>query len=124
MNVQLEAFLGDQDTLAKTRALLAGSDATDAQRVVLRHIEKTLGCYIVESADAKKVREEAVALENKMNSARNKLALTYEEADGKVVDATPTVRAPRSAAPRTSPCASRWEATRRCRPFFPRQRLL
>ena len=116
---ELEAFLGDQDTLAKTRALLAGSDATDAQRVVLSHIEKTLGCYIVESADAKKVREEAVALENKMNSARNKLALTYEEADGKVVDATPTVlRTKIRSAKDESVRKSCWEATRRVGPFL------
>ena len=54
----LEAFLGDRDTLDKVRGYLAGADATDAQVVVLKHIEKTLGCYIVESAEAKKVRRE------------------------------------------------------------------
>ena len=115
----LEAFLGDRDTLDKVRGYLAGADATDAQVVVLKHIEKTLGCYIVESAEAKKVREEAVALENKMNSARNKLGLTYVESDGTVTDATPTVlRTKIRSAADESVRKSCWEATRRVGPFL------
>lgn len=115
----LEAFLGDRDTLDKVRGYLAGADATDAQVVVLKHIEKTLGCYIVESAEAKKVREEAVALENKMNSARNKLGLTYVESDGTVTDATPTVlRTKIRSAADESVRKSCWEATRKVGPFL------
>ena len=115
----LEAFLGDADVLEKVRGYLGGADADDAQVVVLKHIEKTLGCYIVESADAKKVREEAVALENKMNSARNKLGLTYVEADGSVTDATPTVlRTKIRSAADESVRKSCWEATRKVGPFL------
>ena len=56
---ELEAFLGDQSALETTRKLLAGTDGsvTEDQKVILRQIEKTLLCYIVESAEARAVRD-------------------------------------------------------------------
>ena len=118
----LEAFLGDQKTLDKTRAFLDGPGAsglTSEQTKILRQIEKTLKCYIVESADAKKVREDAVRLENEMNAARNKLDLKYVEADGTVVDATPTVlRTKIRSAADESVRESCWRATRTVGPFL------
>ena len=82
-------------------------------------IEKTLKCYIVESADAKAVREKAVGLENKMNGARNKLKPTYVEANGETTEATFTVLSTkiRSAA-EESVRKSCWEATRTTGPFL------
>ena len=73
---ELEQFLGNQTALATTRTLLADDSVTKPQKTILDHFEKTLLCYIVESADAKAVRESAVGKENAMNSSRNKLALT------------------------------------------------
>ena len=114
----LEAFLGDQSTLATVREYLAGTDASPEQVVVLKHIEKTLGCYIVESAEAKQVRESAVAMENKMNSARNKLKLQYTEGGAKV-DATPTVLRTKIRSSKDEDVRkSCWEATRAVGPFL------
>ena len=104
------------------RAFLDGPGAsglTAEQTKILRQIEKTLKCYIVESADAKKVREDAVRLENEMNAARNKLDLKYVEADGTVVDATPTVlRTKIRSAADESVRESCWRATRTVGPFL------
>lgn len=114
----LEAFLGDQATLAAVREYLAATDTTPEQAVILRHIEKTLKCYIVESPEAKKVREEAVAMENKMNSARNKLKLVYTE-NGETVDATPTVLRTKIRSSKDEDVRkSCWEATRKLGPFL------
>ena len=118
---ELEAFLGDQSALETTRKLLAGTDGsvTEDQKVILRQIEKTLLCYIVESAEARAVRESAVGKENAMNSARNKLKLTYVEEDGKVTDATPTVlRTKIRSSSDESVRKSCWEATRTVGPFL------
>ena len=65
------------------------------------------------------MRESAVGKENAMNSARNKLRLTYVEEDGAVTDATPTVlptniRSAKSESVRES-C---WNATRTVGPFL------
>ena len=87
----LETFMGDAETLAKTRELLASKDVTDDQRIVLEQIEKTLKCYIVESKEAVALRESAIAKENALQAARNKQELGYTDVDGKFVSATPTV---------------------------------
>ena len=82
-------------------------------------IEKTRKCYIVESADAKAVREKAVGLENKMNGARNKLKPTYVEANGETTEATFTVlRTKIRSAAEESVRKSCWEATRTTGPFL------
>jgi len=115
----LESFLGDIPTLAVVREMLANSAAPTAeQAVVLRHIEKTLKCYIVESPEAKKVREEGVSLENQMNGARNKLKYAYCE-DGVSVEATPTVLRTKIRSSKDEDVRkSCWEATRTVGPFL------
>lgn len=116
---ELEQFLGNQTALATTRTLLADDSVTKPQKTILAQFEKTLLCYIVESADAKAVRESAVGKENAMNSSRNKLALTYTESDGAVTDATPTVlRTKIRSSPSESVRKSCWEATRQVGPFL------
>ena len=76
-------------------------------------------CVAWRAADAKKVREDAVRLENEMNAARNKLDLKYVEADGTVVDATPTVlRTKIRSAADESVRESCWRATRTVGPFL------
>ena len=115
----LESFLGDIPTLAVVREMLANTAAPTAeQAVVLRHIEKTLKCYIVESPEAKKVREEGVSLENQMNGARNKLKYAYCE-DGVSVEATPTVLRTKIRSSKDEDVRkSCWEATRTVGPFL------
>ena len=116
---ELEAFLGDQAALETARTLLGDATVSEDQKVILRQIEKTLLCYIVESAEARAVRESAVGKENAMNSARNKLKLTYVEEDGKVTDATPTVlRTKIRSSSDESVRKSCWEATRTVGPFL------
>ena len=117
---ELEAFLGDQGSLETVRKLLSDDGSiTEDQRIILKQIEKTLLCYIVESADARAVRESAVGKENAMNSARNKLRLTYVEEDGAVTDATPTVlRTKIRSAKSESVRESCWNATRTVGPFL------
>jgi len=89
----LETFLGDQKTLEKVRELLKRTDGSvsEEQKIVLNQIEKTLKCYIVESDDA----------------------------NGKVVDTTPTViRTKMRSDPEESVRKSCWEMLRKNGPFL------
>jgi len=89
----LETFLGDQKTLEKVRELLKRTDGSvsEEQKIVLNQIEKTLKCYIVESDDAKALRESMMKKEGTLQKSRNNLKTQYTDKDGKVVDTTPTV---------------------------------
>jgi hypothetical protein len=76
----LDAFLGDEATLQKTREFLAlGADALGPDRLKLLNIfEKTFKCYIVESAEARDLRTQIDQLEADLAQARNKMAMGYE----------------------------------------------
>lgn len=55
----LDAFLGNESTLSQTRQYLAlGADVLGAERIkLLQCFEKTFKCYIIESAEARALRE-------------------------------------------------------------------
>jgi hypothetical protein len=116
---ELEAFLGDARTLAEARAMLASNTASETQRVVLEHIEKTLSCYIVESEEAIKLRESMIGKENALQSSRNKQKLGYSDENGTYVEATPTVlRTKIRSSDQEAVRKSCWETLRSNGPFL------
>jgi hypothetical protein len=71
---RMEDFLADPAKLERTRELLKSAELAPEQRKVLALFERTFKCYIMESADAKRLREEATKIEGSLESARNKCA--------------------------------------------------
>ncbi len=72
---EMEAFLADEDKLATTRDLLKTAQSGSMEEKTLLMFERTFGCYIMESEEAKKLRAEATNIEGNLESARNKLSL-------------------------------------------------
>ena len=83
---EMEAFLADEAKLAKARALLeqiSGSDGDDEMTAkTLKMLERTFGCYIMESEEAQALRSEATKIEGKLESERNSLVLGATMPDG------------------------------------------
>ena len=77
----MEAFLADEAKLHKARDLLEAvqseKEETDENKVAttLKMFERTFGCYIMESEEAKELRAEALAIEGKLENERNYLVL-------------------------------------------------
>mmetsp|Transcript_27964 Transcript_27964/g.82224 ORF Transcript_27964/g.82224 Transcript_27964/m.82224 type:complete len:689 (-) Transcript_27964:163-2229(-) len=91
----MEGFLADEEKLARTRELLLRDDGdggdgdggegaalSDEQRKVLSTFERVFGCYIMESDEAKRMREEATSIEGGLESGRNGLTLGAAMPDG------------------------------------------
>ena len=72
---EMEAFLASKEKLAQTRELLSSTDITDEERKTLKIFERTFGCYIMESADALKLRETCMQIEGTLEDSRNKMKL-------------------------------------------------
>lgn len=74
---EMEAFLADEAKLAKTREFLQSLEnkGDEKYKKTLQMLERTFGCYIMESESAKKLRGEATAIEGGLEAARNKLSL-------------------------------------------------
>jgi len=75
---EMEAFLADESKLARTRELLkqveeSGSGSEEAK--TLRMLERTFGCYIMESEEARGFRDDATKIEGSLESARNVMTL-------------------------------------------------
>lgn len=71
----LDNFLGNTDLLTQTKTFLALLDLSDEQRKLLNIFAKTFGCYIVENADAKAIREQLTQLEAELAQSRNRMSL-------------------------------------------------
>ena len=71
----MEEFLADESKLAKTREFLKLVPENSVEATTLHMFERTFGCYIMESEDAKKLRTEATTIEGQLEDARNKLSL-------------------------------------------------
>jgi hypothetical protein len=71
----MEAFLASEEKLATTRQLLAAGGLSDGDTTTLRMFERTFGCYIMESAEAQKLRLEATRIEGALEASRNNMAL-------------------------------------------------
>jgi len=72
---EMEAFLADESKLAQTRDFLKSVPADSAHAKTLKMLERTFGCYIMESEEAKTLRAEATKIEGQLEDARNKLTL-------------------------------------------------
>jgi len=73
---EMEAFLADAAKLQATRSYLADASAlTPEQTKTLKVFERTFGCYIMESAEAKTLRNSATEIEGALEDARNKMRL-------------------------------------------------
>lgn len=76
---EMEDFLADETKLARTRELLASvqevSEDDNHTAKTLRIFERTFGCYIMESEEAKLLRSEALDIEGKLENERNNLVL-------------------------------------------------
>lgn len=72
---EMEAFLADEAKLKKTRELLESVPADSDHAKTLKMLERTFGCYIMESEEAKALRSEATKIEGQLESARNTLSL-------------------------------------------------
>lgn len=84
---EMEGFLADENKLSKTRELLeeiSVDDGSGDEMTVktLKMLERTFGCYIMESEEAKKLRSEATKIEGKLESERNNLVLGATMPDG------------------------------------------
>jgi hypothetical protein len=75
----MEDFLSDPaklKTCRDHRAALDGDASNDKHesiKKVLAIFERTFCCYIMESAEAKTLREQGMKLENELNSKRNQV---------------------------------------------------
>jgi oligoendopeptidase F len=72
---EMEAFLADKSKLAKTRELLKQVEVGSMEEKTLKMLERTFGCYIMESEEAKQLRGEATKIEGQLEAARNRLTL-------------------------------------------------
>jgi oligoendopeptidase F len=74
---EMEKFLADEEKLSKTRELLStlSSDDTSDTAKTLRIFERTFGCYIMESKEAKQLRAEATEIEGRLENERNNMVL-------------------------------------------------
>mmetsp|Transcript_36260 Transcript_36260/g.91287 ORF Transcript_36260/g.91287 Transcript_36260/m.91287 type:complete len:637 (-) Transcript_36260:178-2088(-) len=75
---KMEAFLADPVRLQETRRWLKSGIASEEQTRVLKIFERTFGCYIMESSEAKDLREKSTKLEGEIASARGKMRLGAE----------------------------------------------
>jgi len=75
---EMEGFLADPTRLEETRKWLSSGEATAEQTKTLKIFERTFGCYIMESAEAKTLREEAIQLEETLGAARGTMKLGAE----------------------------------------------
>jgi hypothetical protein len=72
---EMEGFLADEEKLQKVRELLQATPEDDATYTTLKMMERTFGCYIMESEEAKSLRSQATEIEGKLESERNDLVL-------------------------------------------------
>ena len=72
---EMEAFLADESKLVKTRELLGQVEKGSLEEKTLKMLERTFGCYIMESEEAKKLRGETTKIEGQLEAARNHLTL-------------------------------------------------
>eukprot|EP00962_Isochrysis_galbana_P017143 scaffold4925_cov125-Isochrysis_galbana.AAC.9 len=75
---EMEAFLADEAKLSKSRELLAQAETAELSESEVRTLkifERTFGCYIMESAEARELRATATRAEGALEDARNKMTL-------------------------------------------------
>lgn len=73
----MEAMLADSALLAEVRAWMGKDVGSEGQRDTLRILEKTLGCYIMESEEAAQLRAKTMVAETALEGARQEMPLGY-----------------------------------------------
>lgn len=72
----MQSFLADESKLQETRAALEHSATLPtSQKKTLELFERTFSCYIMESEEAKRLREECTVIEGNLEQARNQMKL-------------------------------------------------
>eukprot|EP00611_Tribonema_gayanum_P015560 TRINITY_DN2741_c0_g1_i1.p1 TRINITY_DN2741_c0_g1~~TRINITY_DN2741_c0_g1_i1.p1 ORF type:complete len:644 (+),score=223.31 TRINITY_DN2741_c0_g1_i1:81-2012(+) len=84
----MEAWLRDKGNLARAAEWTAGGKGSDAQKLVLRCLERTFRCYTMDDPDAETMKGALVAAETALEAARGglKVGLTEPGADGKFLE--------------------------------------
>ena len=76
---KMEEFLASEEKLKQCRQFLMDdaerSTLSPMQKTTLKMLERTFGCYIMESDNAKQQRTAATQIEAKLESARNQMTL-------------------------------------------------
>jgi len=72
---EMEAFLADESKLAMTRDFLKSVPEDSDHAKTLKMLERTFGCYIMESEEAQTLRSEATKIEGELEAARNVMIL-------------------------------------------------
>eukprot|EP00195_Chlamydomonas_chlamydogama_P009741 CAMPEP_0202900574 /NCGR_PEP_ID=MMETSP1392-20130828/11915_1 /ASSEMBLY_ACC=CAM_ASM_000868 /TAXON_ID=225041 /ORGANISM="Chlamydomonas chlamydogama, Strain SAG 11-48b" /LENGTH=623 /DNA_ID=CAMNT_0049586991 /DNA_START=175 /DNA_END=2046 /DNA_ORIENTATION=- len=76
---EYENFLGDPANLKAVREKLQEPGLSAEQVKVLRIMERTFQCYIMEDGQAKELKERLNTLEAELAAARNEMALGYKD---------------------------------------------
>lgn len=79
---ELDEFLNAPATLEEARALMADPATSDEQKKILKCVERTLMCYIIEDEGAMNIKKQITTLEASLAAARNVMKLGYTAADG------------------------------------------
>ncbi|KAJ9446281.1 Oligopeptidase A [Diplonema papillatum] len=76
---EYESFLQNKQALEAVRQKLNDPTATDEQKRILKTMERTYLCYLMESDEAASIKELCVAKESELEAARNKMKLGYTD---------------------------------------------
>jgi hypothetical protein len=79
---EYEAFLRDEAHLSAVRAASSSAAVTPEQRAVLACMERTFQCYIMESDEARRIKERITEAEGALEGARNAMTLGYTPPGG------------------------------------------
>ena len=77
-----EGFLRDEANLAAVRVAASAPGASASQRATLACFERTFQTYIMESAEARAIKEQLTAMEGELEGARNAMTLGYTPPSG------------------------------------------
>eukprot|EP01063_Lacrimia_lanifica_P016002 TRINITY_DN22630_c0_g1_i1.p1 TRINITY_DN22630_c0_g1~~TRINITY_DN22630_c0_g1_i1.p1 ORF type:complete len:633 (+),score=226.34 TRINITY_DN22630_c0_g1_i1:33-1931(+) len=77
--IEYEGFLQKKEHLTTVRAMLKEEGVSETQKSVLQIMERTLLCYMMETEDAAKLKEQTVAKESVLEERRNGMKLGYTD---------------------------------------------
>jgi len=78
-----DGFLRNKANLAAVREQMESGKASEEQLKVLKIMEKTFLCYIMESEEAERLQDELTAMESKLQDNRTNLKLGYTDPTSK-----------------------------------------
>jgi len=75
--LNLDTFLRDKSNLALVRENMNDGEATEEQLKILKIMEKTFKCYIMESEEIERLADKTIELEGALQANRNTMKLGY-----------------------------------------------